>query len=327
MKIGIPRALSYFDYFPIWKTFLDKLGFKTIISSPTTKDILDKGVSLCVDDACLPVKIFHGHVADLIGKVDTIFIPRLISVSPGEYICPKFIGLPEMVKNTISDLPPLLVFNYDLHKGIKYRGKAFNTLARQLGLSGGVVDRAYKEACSMQDKYERMLKSGQSPLNILEPKESWDESIKNKVTIGIIGHSYLLCDRYISMDLIKKIQNKGYNVKVPSNVPDKKIEENIMDIPKRMFLSYGKRMLGSGIEWLKCDQVDGIIFLSSFGCGIDSFIEELIRRYNAREYKLPYAVFSLDEHSGQAGFETRLEAFLDMMEWRNRIGHNFSAHG
>ena len=129
------------------------------------------------------------------------------------------------------------------------------------------------------------------------------------------------------MDLIKKIQNKGYNVKVPSNVPDKKIEENIMDIPKRMFLSYGKRMLGSGIEWLKCDEVDGIIFLSSFGCGIDSFIEELIRRYNAREYKLPYAVFSLDEHSGQAGFETRLEAFLDMMEWRNRIGHNFSAHG
>ena len=76
-----------------------------------------------------------------------------------------------MVKNTISDLPPLLVFNYDLHKGIKYRGKAFNTLARQLGLSGGVVDRAYKEACSMQDKYERMLKSGQRPLNILEPKE------------------------------------------------------------------------------------------------------------------------------------------------------------
>ena len=41
-------------------------------------------------------------------------------------------------------------------------GKAFNTLARQLGLSGGVVDRAYKEACSMQDKYERMLKSGQA---------------------------------------------------------------------------------------------------------------------------------------------------------------------
>ena len=104
LNIGIPRALLYFDYFPMWQTFLNYLGFSIIISPPTTKDILNIGVSLCVDDACLPVKLFHGHVAYLKEKVDVIFVPRLVSVAPGEFICPKFIGLPEMIKNSIENL-------------------------------------------------------------------------------------------------------------------------------------------------------------------------------------------------------------------------------
>lgn len=327
LNIGIPRALSYFDYFPMWQTFFNHLGFKITISSPTTKDILNKGVSLCVDDACLPVKIFHGHVADLVGKVDAIFVPRLISVSPGEFICPKFIGLPEMIKNSIKNLPPLLIFNYNLHKDTEDKKNAFYDLGRQLGLSSRSIEKAYKEAISRQYIYEVMLESGQNPLAILHPKEKWDKLDSCKGVIGIIAHSYLVCDRYISMDIVRKIRNKGYDVRVVGNVSQKKIEDNLKAMPKRLFWSYGKKLLGSGMEWLKGNEVDGIIFLSSFACGIDSFIEELIQRFNARKLKLPYTVFTVDEHSGQAGFDTRLEAFLDMLEWRDKSGYNFSSHG
>ena len=327
MNIGIPRALSYFDYFPMWQTFLSQLGFKTTISSPTTKDILNKGVSQCVDDACLPVKLFHGHVADLIGRVDAIFIPRLVSVSPGEFICPKFIGLPEMIKNSIKDLPPLLIFNYNLHKNLKDERKAFLDLGEQLGLKGGIIDKAYKEASSRQYMFEMILESGQNPLGILHPEEKWNELSQAKGIIGVIGHSYLLCDRYISMDIIRKIREKGYNIRVPTNVSQKRIEDSLRDMPKRLFWSYGKRILGSGMDWLEGKEVDAIIFLTSFGCGVDSFVEELLHRHNARHLGLPYATFTLDEHSGQAGFDTRLEAFLDMMEWRGKNGYNISAHG
>ncbi len=327
MKIGIPRALSYFDYFPVWLTFFNQLGFKTIISSPTTKDILNKGVCLCVDDACLPVKLFHGHVADLIGRVDAVFIPRLVSIAPGEFICPKFIGLPEMIKNSIENLPPLLIFTYNLHKNAKDEKKAFLDLGIQLKISRSKVEKAYKEASSRQEIFQLVLESGQNPLGILYPKEEWNDHSNPKGTIGVIGHSYLLSDRYISMDIIKKIRSNGYNVRVPVNVSQKRIDDNLRSMPKKLFWSYGKRILGSGMEWLKGDRVDGIIFLTSFGCGIDSFTGELVCRFNARKNRLPYATFTLDEHSGQAGFDTRLEAFLDMMEWRNKDGNNFSAHG
>ena len=119
MKIGIPRALSFFDYFPLWQTFFNSLGLETLVSPDSNKDILNKGVSLCVDDACLPVKLFHGHVSYLIGRVDAIFIPRLVSVSPKEFICPKFIGLPEMIKNSVKGLPRILVLNHNIYKGEK----------------------------------------------------------------------------------------------------------------------------------------------------------------------------------------------------------------
>lgn len=327
MNIGIPRGLSYFDYFPIWQTFFNELGLETTISPPTNKNILNKGVSLCVDDACLPVKVFHGHVADLKGKVDAIFIPRLVSIAPREFICPKFIGLPEMIKNSIEDLPPLMIFSYDLRKSIKDEKKAFMELGVQLGAKPRVIDRAYREARDRQTLYEIMLESGQNPLGVLHPQEKWGPINRGKGTIGIIGHTYLLYDRHLSMDIIAKIRDKGYNLKVPTNISWERIENNLEAMPKKLFWSYGKRMLGCGMEWLKGHEVDGIIFLSSFGCGVDSFVEELLHRYNARQLRLPFATFTLDEHSGQGGFNTRLEAFLDMMEWRNKDGYNLSPHG
>ena len=166
MNIGIPRALSYFDYFPMWQTFFKELGLETTISSSTNKDILNKGVSLCVDDACVPVKLFHGHVMDLVGKVDTIFIPRLVSVSPGEFICPKFIGLPEMIKNSTKNLPSLLIFNYDLHKNINDERKAFENLGKQLEVNGRIIDRAYKQARHKQYIFENIIEEGQNTLSL-----------------------------------------------------------------------------------------------------------------------------------------------------------------
>ncbi len=50
-KIGIPRSLAYFIYFPFWKTFFEELNQEVIVSSPTTRDILDDGVREAVN-AC-----------------------------------------------------------------------------------------------------------------------------------------------------------------------------------------------------------------------------------------------------------------------------------
>ena len=63
------------------------------------------------------------------------------------------------------------------------------------------------------------------------------------------------------------------------------------------------------------DTVDGIIYLSSFSCGVDAFVSDMLRLHLG---DIPFMVLKLDEHKGNAGLETRIEAFVDMLE---RRGH------
>jgi len=324
LKIGIPRALLYYNYYPLWHSFFGELGYQVVISPATSRAILDSGVMSCVDDACLPIKVFHGHVASLIGKVDAIFIPRLVSIYPKEFICPKFIGLPEMIKSSIKGLPHLLVLNCNAHRNLDAAYKAYVELGKMLGVKRSQAVRALQKALINQQLYESLLKKGQTPIDTLNEDKSIGES---KGVIGLIGHPYLLYDEFISMGLISKLRARGYVVMVPENVAQSHIEAVCKELPKKLFWSYGKKLLGSGLAMLKGRKVDGIIFLSSFGCGIDAFIIELLQRYNHRLYQIPSALITVDEHSGQAGFNTRLEAFIDMIEWRNSREGHISPHG
>ncbi len=106
IKIGIPRALLYYQYYPLWKTFFEELGAEVVISLPTTQAMLSQGLSRVVSDTCLPVKIFCGHVLSLVKECGYIFIPAIRSVKSRVYNCSKFLGLPDMTKVVIPECLP-----------------------------------------------------------------------------------------------------------------------------------------------------------------------------------------------------------------------------
>jgi len=325
MKIGIPRALLYYHFYPFWRTLFQELGHEVVPSIKTNKWIVNKGVEACVDEACLPIKLFHGHVIDLAGKVDAILIPRFISLRQGEFICPKFIGLPEMVKNSVSNLPSLLVLDINLHKSEKNKYQGYDELLKEMGCDAPSIKRALKAAGSCQSRYEDSLLKGSSPLALLDGNGA--KTNQSRGTIGLIGHPYLLYDEYASMNIIQKLALYGYRVLVPENISAQEIENQCKFLPKKLFWTYGKKLLGSGLSMIHTKAVDGMIFLTSFACGIDSFIGELLQRLNQRKGKIPYLTISLDEHSGQAGFDTRLEAFLDMLKGRDGDEGDLSPYG
>jgi predicted nucleotide-binding protein (sugar kinase/HSP70/actin superfamily) len=326
LKIGIPRALLYYIYYPLWKTFIEELGHEVILSSGTNQSILDNSVKNSVDDACLPVKLFHGHVMDLIGKVDRILVPRLVSVHPGEYICPKFIGLPEMIKNSVPGKPNLIILDYNARNGIKKGINGFRMLGRELGASKIAIHHALELAHKKQEVYGSMLLEGANPVALLEKKVQPVRG-KPKGRIGLIGHPYLIYDQYINMNICSKLAAKGYIPYFPENILPDKIEKACERYPKKLFWSYGKSLLGSGLTMMEDKMISGMILLTSFGCGIDSFIDELLQIANQREFRIPLTLITLDEHTGHAGFDTRLEAFIDMLEWRSRNDYYISPYG
>jgi predicted nucleotide-binding protein (sugar kinase/HSP70/actin superfamily) len=348
LKIGIPRALLYSIYFPLWKVFFMELGHEVILSNHTNQEILNNGVKICVDDACLPIKIFHGHVTDLIGRVDAILIPRLISIRPEEYICPKFIGLPEMIRYSVPGSPELLVMDYNAYSSEEKGYEGMYRLGRELGSPHSSVKHALNKARLRQAAYFREMEKGFHPMEIMNrmnhPSERYNPwykdsfctnaglpskmSAKNsKGTIGLIGHPYLLYDRYINMNICNKLAARGYKIRFPENSTQEKVDGACSRYPKKLFWSYGKRLLGAGLSMMESREISGLILLTSFGCGIDAFIDELLIRANHREFGIPLTTITLDEHTGQAGFDTRLEAFIDMMEWRSRYDNHISPHG
>lgn len=324
MIIGIPGGLFYFRYYPLWKTFFEELDCQ-VISDSTNRRIMDSGVSLCVDEACLPVKIYHGHVDSLNGRVDALFIPRIMSISRYEYICPKFCGLPEMIKNSVHITSKIIDTTVNLRK---HRSSLLDSVMETgciITHNRYAIMNAFKRALNAQKKFEERLKlCGDFNKAINDNLER--EGSGNK-SIAVIGHPYIIYDTYINMDIFKKISCQGFSIITPQMVEREVVDRYASRLPKRHFWTLGRETLGAGLSFLNRSDVMGIIYLSSFCCGIDSLIEDYLERQIMRQGNMPYMKLVLDEHSGEAGFDTRLEAFLDMIRWRENNEGYISPHG
>lgn len=333
MRIGIPRALFYYHYYPLWKSFFKNLGHQVVLSSPTNKKIMKQGIEYTVDDACLPVKIYHGHVADLIGKVDLIYIPRIVSIETREFICPKFLGLPDMIQSNIPKLPRVIDVELNLYGAPFALLNHFYKVGRTLGKSKVEVIRAYMVAKYNFDSYQKTLKRYQiTPPQAFARIEgtSTNEFITSESvnhTVMVLGHPYNIHDDYLSFDLIKKLRARRVRIITYEMVEDKKILLGAKQLQKPMFWTFGKNILGCAHYFLKGGQIDGIINVASFGCGPDSLVGELLEHKVHRDYDMPFLYLNLDEQSGEAGFNTRIEAFLDILEGRKNHEGNFSTYG
>lgn len=320
VRVGIPRALLYYYYFPLWKEFLQQLGIEVVVSDRTTKGILTNGVQQCVDEACLPVKLAFGHVQNLVDKkVDAIFLPRMVSVSRREYICPKFLGFPDMIKQNINGLPPVIDTNINLRR----RGQDINSFIQEIGAYFGKGSLkswlAYQRALRIHKQYIKLLEQGLLPdeaMSVLAGKSNKQTPVESDLTVAVIGHPYNIYDPFISMNLIQRLRKAGARVLTADNVTEQMVNQGVKRLPKKLFWTLSRRMTGGALNFHDQGSVDGIIHVAAFACGPDSMTGELIERFVRREGKVPFMNINLDEHTGEAGIITRLEAFLDMVRWR-----------
>ncbi len=334
IKIGIPRSLFYYKFIPLWKAFFNELGAEVIISDHTNKRILDDGIKACVDEACLPVKIFHGHMMNLKDRVDYIFVPRFTSISKREYICPEFGGLPDMVRHSLNNLPTLITTEINMRKSDKGAIKAAIETAAVLGADKYAAKAALRSAVTAYRDFWNQARCGILPFSggsacrsgkSGEPSPQFGTTARMRV--AVIGHPYNIYDPYISMNMLGKLDKYDVDVTTIEMVGDNDIRIQASKLTKPMFWNFGRNAYGAAVHLAASGAIDGMICVTSFGCGIDSFVYEFIERKVRREYRIPLITITIDEHSGEAGFNTRLEAFIDMLHWRRINENNISASG
>ena len=308
IRVGIPRGLLYYSYFPLWRAFFNELDARVVVSPKTNKAILDAGLRSALDEACLPVKLFFGHVLELAGSVDYLFVPRLISVEPRAYICPKFMGLPDMLRARIPNLPPLIDVAVDFSRGNGSWERVLESVGRLFAGDRRLIRQACRVALTAQHLFQEQLERGRLLPDVLDEIAGAPgaETIPpatgaGRLNIALLGHDYNIYDDYINMNLIQRLRSLGARVFTADMVPREVIDERAGTLPKKLFWTLGKKMVGAAFAFYDSKQFDGMIYLSSFGCGPESLVGELLARWARRRRDTPFMLLTIDEHSGAAG--------------------------
>jgi len=284
-----------------------------------------------VDEICMPVKAYYGHVMALKDQVDLLFLPRLVSVETKAYICPKFMGLPDMIRSNVPDLPTLINVTINATEGARAFSRAIYEMGSYFCSSSRKIRKAWEEASRYQHKFTELKKRGFLPHEAIKYLEDGLGKLhgadSRSVRIALMGHGYTIYDEHLSMNIIEHLRNMGAEVITPDNLPLELTEEEAAKLPKRMFWTLGKRLLGGTLHYLQRFDIDGILYVTVFGCGPDSMIADLAERFVRRQGRIPFLMLTLDEHTGEAGVLTRLEAFMDMLSWRAENESNLSPYG
>lgn len=333
-RIGVPRGLLFYQYFPMWRTFFEALGAEVVVSPPTTRTLAAAGASRMVAETCMPVKVFCGHVLSLKGQCDYVFVPAIRSMTPRVFSCSKFLGLPDMVRAACPDGPPVLEVGIDVNQGRRELYQAIYRLARPFTWNPLRVKEAVVRALEAHRAYvEQMSQRRQTPpqaLGTLLPTAPGKEppaapvpdeapsGRKPRLTLALVGHPYVVYDDFITHRLMPRLQGMGVNVVTPEMVPETAVEAAIAKLDGRSYWTYEGEVVGAGGYYVDSG-VNGVVGVLAFGCGPDSLMMDLVKRY-AQDKGCPFLGLTLDEHTGETGLLTRLEAFVDMMGRRKRAG-------
>lgn len=294
--IGIPRGLLYYRYEILWKSFFDALGVKYVISKKSNIDILSKGKKKSIDEACLSLKLFIGHIESIKDKCSHIFIPRIYSLEKTEQVCTNFNCLYDLIKNLYPKLN-IVHINIDV-KHHKNEKNAYVMLAKGLGFNKKEALSAYKIAKEkekeyLDDIYENALKKIKS----------------NKTKILLLGHSYNLQDKMIGKEITDFLNKNDIEIIFSYEMNLMYKDEYANKISPKVHWTMNKEILAS-FEYFK-DKVDGVIVISAFPCGPDSLTNEMIMR---KKEKSKVLLLTFEDLNSNVALTTRLESFLDMLK-------------
>ncbi|MBE0432823.1 hypothetical protein IBX73_05070 [candidate division WOR-3 bacterium] len=305
MAVGIPQALGYHYYNPLWTTFFRDLGIEVVMSGQTDRKKLDRGINIAPGETCLPLKCYLGHALALAGKTERILVPRLVCLRTKPAIrlgCPKMIGLPDMIRALIPDAS-IVTVNIDLRQ--QSEEASYAALARELGFPARRARQAYAHGVDVARARQNE--------RIALARASVESN--GRLKIGMLGHAYLLYDDFLNLGLLKKTRATGATVINCREIEAGDIDDGPGDIHPLSWY-FENHVLSAARRFCTDERISGIVYLCSFGCGAASITAEVIESEIGRGHPVHMLKVVLDEHTGETGIATRIESFVDMLNLR-----------
>jgi predicted CoA-substrate-specific enzyme activase len=300
--VGIPLAFSVHTLYPLYSWLFYELGIRTVLST----EVAHGGVARAESTYCFPAEIAHGAVQDCLDKgVDYVLLPHFRDMPSYEEevhanFCPITQSLPYYIEKAFPDvdkkrfLPLVVSFKFGESKALEL----FTVMTRRLGISEAETRLAFEKALKMQQAYfDAARKLG---------REALEEARKaNRPVIALLGRPYNAFTPEANLGIPRKFVTRGYSI-VPFDIlpfEEEKIFPN-------MYWYYGQQDVKSA-ALLKKEENIYVTYITNFSCAPDSFILHYIKWIMGQK---PFLILELDSHSADAGTDTRVEAFLDIID-------------
>jgi len=294
IKIGIPRSLFYYYDGYFLKNFFEYLNFEVVVSPKTNRSIINEGIKYSNDEMCLSLKIFLGHIAYLKDKCDYVLTMRIDNYGKFDQTCTNFLSLYDIVNNLFEVNVLNINIDYENHRNM------YNELikiGKKFGITTKDIKKSYTRALIKTKKYNKNVQ-------MINKNKLYKEGLK----ILVVSHAYNINDEYIGKPIIDYLEQNKVNVILSNGFNTDEVKELSHRLCPNLYWYYNKEDIGALVTVM--DKIDGVVFLSSFPCGPDSLVNELV----IRKIKKPYINLIIDDLDSLTGIETRLESFIDILE-------------
>ena len=299
--VGIPRAFSVHSLYPFYSWFFHTLGIKTVLSDK----ISHEGVARAESTYCFPAEIAHGTVQDIIDKgCDYIFVPHFRDMPSYESkvhanFCPITQSLPYYTKKAFPEMKDKLLelvvsFKFGKEKALEH----FTKMGDQLNIPSSEIKEAFEVGLVKQEAFFR--KSKELGIEALAEARKADRPV-----IALLGRPYNAFTREANMGIPKKFTSRNYTI-IPFDILPFENEDTF----ENMYWYYGQQDMKSA-SLIKNEKNLYVTFITNFSCAPDSFMLHYLKWIMGAK---PFLVLELDSHSADAGIDTRIEAFLDIIE-------------
>jgi predicted CoA-substrate-specific enzyme activase len=314
--IGINLSFHTHTIYPLYYNFFTKLGFKVVLPDNVDNDGLEREMT----SFCYPAQLSLCLFEDLVKKSpDYYFMPNLLEMHVDEEehyrmdnnaTCVFVITEPYFLKEAFKDtdftgkwISPKLNFSAGFHA----EEDKFIQVAEQLGVYDlNLIKEAHSYAVEIQEEYQKELfDTGDEVLKML--RENPDH-----FAIVLLGRPYNSFADEANKGIPQKYASKGIYV-----IPYDMIDYRGQHIDGEMYWEGGKKIMKTA-RIIKNNPQLYANYISNFSCGPDSMI---ITQFRTLMGTKPSLTLELDSHTADAGVNTRIDAFLDIIENYRKISH------
>lgn len=309
--IGINNSLMINNLFPLYHGFFTSLGYRVVISDGVDPDGCERrGAAFCY-----PVELAHGTLQNLLDKKpDILFMPHIKAMpvpggDPARVTCPFVQAEPYYLKAAFDELKTMTVLSpvLDFSNGVEGGKDTFIEMAKSLGHDAAQAQKAFEYGCRAQASLQKAFREiGTLVLSELEANPA-----ENAVVL--FGRPYNAFCKLGNMGIPRKFASRAFRI-IPQDFLPLEPEES----KNNMYWAMGQTILKAANFTQRHPQLFGA-YVTNFSCGPDSFLLNYFRDIMGSK---PSLTLELDSHSADAGIDTRIEAFIDVMSSYLEISRN-----